>query len=347
MHTSHTPTSDGSAYYVEFYSASGISDCPLPLRPVDSDGDTIPDYEDPYPLDFNNDGISDQDTDYDADGDGLMDYPYGDDFWLNTTIPDSPIIPEKYREITVKRYIGPKNTKGGRGNGVVGANIKRSLEIYIDLDGYKSTGYRFLSIGAEYRIVVERRGVDMNVELDKWRDGKWVNVDEPGIAISANKVEISSSVPLTSRSKVLYYTFNWLGERDYIFSSIITRAPQEPHVIYGYVYDENGNPLPGAPVTITNTATGDSVTIQTDSNGYYQYDLANLPNGYSGGDEIYVEATNTTSGHTGSNSTLVDTTTPTQQVDVNIVPENITPLAVPVLIALYLGKRKIRSEHKG
>ena len=86
----------------------------------DSDRDGIPDSLDPYPHDFNNDGIPDNQSYVivngnrlpDVDKDGIPDYPYGSDMWLNTTIPNSTAFPAKYRGKFVSVYIGPvKNEK--------------------------------------------------------------------------------------------------------------------------------------------------------------------------------------------------------------------------------------------
>ncbi|MGQ0796897.1 MAG: hypothetical protein ACT4OI_03395, partial [Methanobacteriota archaeon] len=56
---------------------------------ADSDRDTVPDAQDPFPFDFNNDGIVDPATANDYDGDAIQDYPSGPDRYLNTTIPST------------------------------------------------------------------------------------------------------------------------------------------------------------------------------------------------------------------------------------------------------------------
>src|SRR5207245_5657111 len=65
---------------------------PVPLQNTpalaDTDRDTVPDVVDPMPLDFNNDGIPDAQTNGDYDGDGITDYGFRGrtDYLLNTNI---------------------------------------------------------------------------------------------------------------------------------------------------------------------------------------------------------------------------------------------------------------------
>jgi hypothetical protein len=88
---------------------------------IDADGDTMNNSVDPFPLDFNNDGIPDTDTwgthnngyGPDVDSDGWTDYPYGNDpwykqdCWLNTTIPHHPPFPKDAWDRNACIYIGP------------------------------------------------------------------------------------------------------------------------------------------------------------------------------------------------------------------------------------------------
>src|SRR5207247_2772933 len=68
---------------------------PGPPPANDTDRDGVPDSVDPFPYDFNNDGIPDAATNGDYDGDGVTDYglPGGDDYWLNSTIPNTSTEP--------------------------------------------------------------------------------------------------------------------------------------------------------------------------------------------------------------------------------------------------------------
>ena len=70
----------------------------------DFDKDGVPDDKDIFPYDFNNDGIYDAHTYQDYDGDGIMEYPYGYDFWLNTTIPTT--FPDPWGGQCITFYIG-------------------------------------------------------------------------------------------------------------------------------------------------------------------------------------------------------------------------------------------------
>jgi len=317
-----------SFYYLRFFSQTLLGN-PVAISPVDTDRDTVPDYIDPMPNDFNNDGISDSSTDHDVDGDGIKDYPYGNDMWLNTTLPSN--FPDGYAGKKVSVHLGGK---AGKRDG------EEKITVYIDSDGSSSTGLWYKDIGADYRIVIRGKYGDVKeARIEKWSSG-WIYLSEAAIATGYSEIEFSANFGIGNNSKIIIETEGWTGERDSI-NKILLKAPSNPHVIYGYVYDENGNPLADAPVVITNAATGDNATVYTDSNGYYQYDLANLPNGYNDGDLIYVNATNTSSGNKGSNSTYVDTSSPSQQVDVYIVRKiNFFVLAVPLVITAPIVLRR-------
>jgi len=51
--------------------------------------------------------------------------------------------------------------------------------------------------------------------------------------------------------------------------------PPVPYIVYGNIYSGT-SPIVGTPVTITNTATSESISIPTDSNGYYELDFGRL-----------------------------------------------------------------------
>jgi hypothetical protein len=82
-----------------------------------------------------------------------------------------------------------------------------------------------------------------------------------------------------------------------------TLGPPLPYILYGYTYDIASNPIESVNVTIVNMRTADVGKTVSDVNGYYQFDLANLPNGYSLGDPISI--TGNTTEYNGSNSTAV------------------------------------------
>ena len=82
-------------------------------------------------------------------------------------------------------------------------------------------------------------------------------------------------------------------------SIALADVPGTPFQVGGHVYLD-ATPVSGAGVTVTNQATGESLTTTTDSNGAYVVALGNLPSGHSAGDTI--EVTATYSGMTGTNS---------------------------------------------
>ncbi|MFQ6106996.1 MAG: tetratricopeptide repeat protein [Thermoplasmata archaeon] len=94
---------------------------------VDSDMDSVPDdvdgpnATDIYRYDFNNDGVPDAFEGGDIDGDGMLDYPAGQDRYLNTTIPDNYSV--EYRGKSVSRYIGPVERPPNIGEDVLRAFI--------------------------------------------------------------------------------------------------------------------------------------------------------------------------------------------------------------------------------
>src|SRR3989442_12061063 len=118
--------------------------------PPDTDRDGVPDSVDPFPYDFNNDGIPDVQTNCDVDGDGITDYGClgGTDYWLNTTIPNT--FPAPYAGQTVSVYIGPVQRPVD-----LGEDIAR---FYLDRDGSPATGYSIGGIGADYLLENPRKG---------------------------------------------------------------------------------------------------------------------------------------------------------------------------------------------
>jgi hypothetical protein len=120
---------------------------PAPLAETDMDRDTIPDSIDPYPRDFDNDGMNDENERYDVDSDGVLDYPKGEDKWLNTTLSFN--LPQQYRGKRVSLYIGP----AGKIPEVKGFD---TAHVFIDVDDDSRTGYTVgsMGIGADYMILV-------------------------------------------------------------------------------------------------------------------------------------------------------------------------------------------------
>jgi hypothetical protein len=105
----------------------------------------------------------------------------------------------------------------------------------------------------------------------------------------------------------------------------------DPCTLYGTVRDENGKVVAGAVITVENvntnekssigeeTITDGPITVTTDSDGIYMFELINLKSGYSHGDEIVVTAER--DGKIGSESTIVDNGTWGANVDITLIAD--------------------------
>jgi len=121
---------------------------PQPL--ADRDRDTVPDSIDPYPDDFNNDGIPDVSAGGDVDGDGARDYTDGGtDQWLNTSLPMT--FPNPYAGRNVSVYIGPQVAPVPPPP-MIGTD---EMRLFVDADNVSATGYFIAGIGADYLIDVQ------------------------------------------------------------------------------------------------------------------------------------------------------------------------------------------------
>ena len=67
-------------------------------------------------------------------------------------------------------------------------------------------------------------------------------------------------------------------------------APPPPYLLYGYTFNGDDAAASFCLVNITNEATSDWIVISSDAQGYYQYDLSDLPGAYVVGDMINVSA---------------------------------------------------------
>jgi len=180
----------------------------------DSDGDSVPDIFDAYPHDFNNDGIPDNESFIivngeelpDIDGDGLADYPQGNDMWLNTTIPSW--FPEPYANKEIHRYIGPSPKKE-----VCGVD---TITIYINADNNLHTGFSLpqYPMGAEYMIeIYGRDGIYLNSSLYTYLSGKWVYKEDIMPFLGYHGMELDSGISSTNPS-VFIFISDWKGDRD-------------------------------------------------------------------------------------------------------------------------------------
>ncbi|MCK4443941.1 MAG: hypothetical protein KAW09_05325, partial [Thermoplasmata archaeon] len=118
---------------------------------VDSDRDSVPDAFDRFPLDFNNDAIPDAQTGNDYDKDDFFDFPVGNDYWLNTTIPSD--FPAEYANTAVSIYIGPLIVPE-----LMGVDV---LSIFLDADNDTATGLPLIvdtqTYGMDYLLAVSGR----------------------------------------------------------------------------------------------------------------------------------------------------------------------------------------------
>ena len=155
---------DASSAYAYVHVAGRLfAGAKIPLRPLrytpageaDSDRDTMPDAVDPFPRDFDNDGIEDTATPNDVDGDGLLDYPAGTDLTLQMTIgakwSDPSVFPPGFLGRQVSLYIGPVAKTP-----VIGGD---TLRVYYDADPAAGGGFAVGSILADYMVeLVGREG---------------------------------------------------------------------------------------------------------------------------------------------------------------------------------------------
>ena len=178
------------------------------MKPViDSDRDTVPDKFDPYPHDFNNDGIPDNESYVvvdgkklpDVDGDGIPDYPYGPDMWLNTTIPSW--FPKPYAGRHVSVYIGPLPKKPVTGNDTFYVYIKSK-------NGAFHAPY--LPFSSNYMVKISGKGFHASSYLLKFTGGKWVKVRKVPIAFVNNQLEGNAYVNGT----IFVLARDWLGQYD-------------------------------------------------------------------------------------------------------------------------------------
>jgi ribosomal protein L40E len=218
---------DNTSFYAEIDQAGrflgGVDIPSLTMRPPppstkvrDSDGDTVPDIFEPanMTLDFNNDGIPDSSRPDDVDGDGIVDYPGGPDYWLNTTIPGW--FPQDYRGRAVSVYVGPISTTPLEG-------IER-LMIFIDADG-ALTGLQVASDGQirgmDYLLLVEgRQGQVRSSGLYAYNGTAaipWQFIRNVDAAVDSYRLEAgldSAALPLKDDFAVLFRTMDWRGARD-------------------------------------------------------------------------------------------------------------------------------------
>ncbi len=229
---SHTPTMD-KVYFEVRGEFMGGDDVPIVRKwaPKDSDRDGVPDKYDPYPHDFNNDGTPDKDSNGDVDGDGYIDYPAGNDTWLNTTIPSD--FPKPYAGRHVSVYIGPAPP-------VRPKNGNDTAEIYI---GYSNSGAHFdwVPFPVNYKITISGRDGIYNAHMYKYSSGNWLDMGEiNSIASGYHAVELSTGLKLQN-ARMWITVFNWENQYDMPSISKNSRSYSTSNVFYFHA-DPNGNP---------------------------------------------------------------------------------------------------------
>ena len=117
---------------------------------------------------------------------------------------------------------------------------------------------------------------------------------------------------------------------------VLAQPTSMPHVIFGSVTNSDGTLMPGIAVKVTNQRTNEVLTVQANTTGQYQADLASLPNGYQVGDSIQVKAE---SGELSGIAEISVSTGPNDQC--NIVIEETSgnipfPAFVPVIALVSL-----------
>ena len=251
----------------------GGDDVPIVRKwmPKDSDRDGVPDKYDPYPHDFNNDGVPDKDSNGDVDGDGYIDYPAGNDTWLNTTIPYD--FPSPYAGKHVSVYIGPPPP-------VKPKNGNDTAEIYF---GGNSAGAHlsWVPFPVEYKITISGRCGIYVAKMYKFKSGNWIYVGRiKSIASGYHAMELSTGLSI-EKGKVWITIFNW--ERDYDSSNMALRTTR---ATYGNTFhlhaDNNGKPSNMDWIQGSNDQTLRLITEWGTSNKwykdyaewYYQYNLA-------------------------------------------------------------------------
>ena len=171
--------------------------------PPDTDRDGVPDgVDDPFPYDFNNDGVPDAQTSGDYDGDGITDYgqPGGTDMWLNTTIPAS--FPTPYAGRPVHVYIGP----------VVRPFSSRDdiLRVFVDVDNTTWSGYSVGGLGADRMIeVAGTEGLVRSAGLFAFNGGypgewSWRQVGNASFALGYNRTEFAVPENVTQAGSRVY-----------------------------------------------------------------------------------------------------------------------------------------------
>jgi uncharacterized repeat protein (TIGR01451 family) len=234
----------------------------------DSDMDSVPDVDDLFDHDFNNDAIPDSQTGNDVDDDDILDYPHGSDYWLNTTIPID--FPSEYANRNVSIFIGPIEVPV-----LMGLD---TLSIYLDADNNSASGLPLIlgsqTYGMDYLLAISGRNGKTHVRgLYGFVSGNipWALVESISqLAFDTRSVELS--IPLTSIQldpgfTAVFNIVDWQGDFDLSDQAtgrsrsveLGTRSPAGDNVVLNEVYSagdivewfEVSNPT-AAPINLNN-----------------------------------------------------------------------------------------------
>ncbi|MFQ6107772.1 MAG: ATPase domain-containing protein [Thermoplasmata archaeon] len=178
----------------------------VPSRP-DSDRDTIPDDEDDYPFDFDNDGKPDVQEGGDIDSDDSKDWPLGNDKWLETTVEG--------RDVRI--YIGPRIPPPAvRGEDTV--------RIYLDSDKNPQTGYFVGSIGADYLVEIAGKSGQpledrrtLKEHMGSSGNWQWITVGDAEVALDLQNMEVLADIAgmgFLQDFPAFFETVGWLDRTD-------------------------------------------------------------------------------------------------------------------------------------
>lgn len=183
--------------------------------PIDSDLDGVPDAVEQalgsvLSFDFNNDNVTDAQSFGDVDGDGILDYPDGQDCWLNTTIPGW--YPAPYAGRFVARFVCPI-VQGP----LEGVDV---LYIYVDADNATATGLLTpvdgRLYGFDYAIAtVGRNGAISSSGLYVHTPGAanpWTFAQSIDAELDAHRIEVgldASALNLSPGYRIVFFASDW------------------------------------------------------------------------------------------------------------------------------------------
>jgi len=228
-----------------------------PAPESDSDRDSVPDSLDPYYLDFNNDGTPDSQSITsgnmpDLDADGQADYPNGQDWWLNTTVPAGVAAP--YGGSSVSVFIGPIEHEKNLGDD--------RAYIMFDTDANPGTGGNLRGApGVEYAVVVSGKqnrimASELYVNDPLYLPTGWRFLRN--VSAAADWTRLEGSVPYSALSLnpgdnlTAYVSFeDWTGSADISdnvlspsdsgFPATGTRSPAGDNVVINEIVPQPNN----------------------------------------------------------------------------------------------------------